>query len=56
MVGKDVQVVIDDFAELQGIALAGTVIRSSNDNGNYIVGCRMPDDNEAIRNYVAGIL
>lgn len=56
LVGKDVQVVIDDFAELQGSALAGTVIRSSNDNGNYIVGCRMPDDNEAIRKYVAGIL
>lgn len=43
---------IADFELLQDKVLSGIVIRSSNDNGTYIVGCRMPEDNEAILNYV----
>ena len=52
IVGKDVRVKINDFDLLGETALTGTVIRSSNDNGNYIVGCRMPEDNERVLNYV----
>lgn len=50
--GESVQIVIRDFELLQGEALTGVVIRSSNNSGNYIVGCRMPEDNIAILDYV----
>ena len=32
--------------------LKGAVIRSTNDHGTYIVGCRMLEDNMAIKDYV----
>jgi len=50
--GSMVQVTIHGFEILRGTALDGVVIRSSNDNGTYIVGCRMPEDNITIQNYV----
>lgn len=50
--GEIVQVTIHDFELLKGEALTGIIIRSSNDNGTYIVGCRMPEDNMDIMNYV----
>ena len=28
------------------------IIRCSNDEGNYIVGCRMPEDSNEIKDYV----
>ena len=36
-----------DHAELDG-----RIIRCSNNDGVYIIGCQMPDDNEYIRSYV----
>lgn len=51
-VGKNVKMTINDFALLEGKPLIGTIIRSSDDNGTYIVGCRMPRDNDAILEYV----
>ena len=57
----------DDFAELKGTQLVldipdfpvkeertmeGVVIRSTDNHGEYIVGCRMPEDSPAIQKYV----
>ena len=50
--GQIVQLTIQDFELLRGKALTGIVIRSTNDNGTYIVGCRMPEDSVEIMNYV----
>ena len=51
-VGKQVEISIHDFDLLNGAALKGVIIRSTNDEGRYIVGCRMPEDNMKIRDYV----
>ncbi len=50
--GKDVIVEVKDFDVLQGKPLEGCVIRSSNNDGEHIVGCRMPQDSNAIKEYV----
>ena len=57
----------DDFAELKGTqvvhdipdfpvkeerTMEGVVIRSTDNHGEYIVGCRMPEDSPAIQKYV----
>lgn len=52
IIGEQVSVIIKNFDLLEGAALDGTVIRSSDDNGTYIVGCRMQEDNMKIRDYV----
>ena len=46
------KVTIDDFSLLQGKPLEGIVIRSTNDEGCYTVGCRLIEDNDAICEYV----
>ena len=51
--GKDVVVDVRDFAVLNGKPLEGCIIRSSNNDGEYIVGCRMPQDSLAIKEYVS---
>ncbi len=51
--GENVIVDVQDFAVLNGKSLEGCIIRSSNNNGEYIVGCRMPEDNDAIKEYVS---
>lgn len=51
--GKDVIVEVKDFNALKGKALEGCIIRSSNNDGEYIVGCRMPQDSDAIKEYVS---
>jgi len=51
--GKDVVLDVKNFDVLQGRALEGCIIRSSNNSGEYIIGCRMPEDSEAIREYVS---
>lgn len=50
--GKQVSLDVSGFTVLGGKPLTGRIIRSSNNEGEYIVGCRMPEDNEAIREYV----
>ena len=47
-----VKLKINDFILLDGKELTGIVIRSSDNNGTYIVGCRMPEDNVDILEYV----
>lgn len=51
--GQEVSVEIDDFAVLNDEYLIGSIIRCSNNDGEYIVGCRMPVDNKAIEEYVS---
>lgn len=50
--GEVVQLMIKDFPLLNEKPLIGVVIRSSNDKGMFIVGCRMPEDNVEIQKYV----
>lgn len=50
--GETVQIKIDNFPLLHGRPLRGVVIRSSNNAGTYIVGCRMMQDNPEIEEYV----
>lgn len=51
--GKDVVVEVRDFAVLNGKPLEGCIIRSSNNDGEYVVGCRMPQDSQTIKEYVS---
>ena len=50
--GKEIIVEVRDFDVLKGGRLEGCIIRSSNNDGEYIVGCRMPQDSDAIKEYV----
>jgi len=50
--GKDIILDIKDFLPTSGNLLEGCIIRCSNNEGKFIVGCRMPEDNEKIKEYV----
>ncbi len=50
--GQDVMVEVNDFDVLEGKPLEGCIIRSSNNDGEYIVGCRMPQDSKVIKEFV----
>ncbi len=50
--GKLIELEIDDFPLLDGKELNGTAIRITDNNGIYIVGCRMLSDNMEINDYV----
>ena len=52
----DVAIDIQNFALSDQSHLEGHVIRCSDDEGVYIVGCQMTEDNYAIRNYVDSLL
>lgn len=52
----DVAIDIQNFALSDQSHLEAHVIRCSDDEGVYIVGCQMPEDNYAIRNYVDSLL
>lgn len=52
----DVAIDIQNFALSDQSHLEGHVIRCSDDEGVYIVGCQMPEDNYAIRNYLDSLL
>lgn len=51
---KGTQVVLDipDFPVKEERTMEGVVIRSTDNHGEYIVGCRMPEDSLAIQKYV----
>ena len=49
---KQIFLNIHAFALEEQSNLEGTIIRCTNDDGVYIVGCRMPADNKAIVEYV----
>ena len=48
----EVIITIHDFALPNHNVLEGRIIRCSDDNGLYIVGCQMPEDNFYILEYV----
>lgn len=50
--GELVQITIKNFPLLKEKPLSGVIIRTSKDKDSYIVGCRMPEDNIEIQNYV----
>lgn len=50
--GKDINIKIQGFALLEDTVLDGYVIRVSENAGEYILGCRMPEDYPEIRDYV----
>ncbi len=50
--GKSITVKVKNFDLLGGKELPGVIIRSSDNEGTYIVGCRMPEDSMLIANYV----
>lgn len=52
VVGQDIRLKINEFQLLGGEELPGIAIRSTNDNGTFVVGCRMPEDNMEIQHYV----
>ncbi len=50
--GEKIKMTIKDFDLLEGKELPATIIRSTYDNGTYIIGCRMFEDNMDIKKYV----
>ena len=52
MKGKNIVIEIENFDDIKDKEIQGCIIRCSNDEGNYIVGCRMPDDSNEIKDYV----
>ena len=51
-VGSKVELQIHNFELLAGQTLTATVIRSTPDQGRYIIGCRLGEDNLEIQQYV----
>lgn len=51
--GENIIVKVPDFPVEQGRVLEGTIIRSTDNAGTHIVGCRMPEDRIEIGNYVS---
>ena len=51
-VGAGIELTIHDFELTKGMTLPAKIIRSTYDQGRYIVGCRLPADNVDIMNYV----
>ncbi|MEE1007831.1 MAG: methyl-accepting chemotaxis protein [Agathobacter sp.] len=51
-VGKRVDIYIKNFKLREASELSGHVIRCSKNGNEYIVGCRMLEDNNAIKQYV----
>ena len=54
--GRDISIAIDNFALTAHSVLEGRIIRSSENEGTYIVGCQMPEDNYYIMEYVESAL
>mgnify|MGYP005841771263 FL=1 len=52
MKGQNIVIEIDNFDVIKDKEIQGCIIRCSNDDGNYIVGCRMPEDSNEIKDYV----
>lgn len=51
--GRQVAVAVNNFPVLNDKALEGIIIRVSDHDGEYLVGCRMYEDNKVLRDYVA---
>lgn len=51
-IGEQIMLRIHDFDLLKDKILSGVIIRSTNDEGTHIIGCRMLQDNMEISKYV----
>lgn len=51
-IGEKIKITIDRFDLLKGEPLNGVIIRSSDNDGTFFVGCRMPVDHSEIEKYV----
>ena len=54
--GSMISVTIDDFNLGARTELEGYIIRVTDNDGNYIVGCRMLDDDMFINDYVEKVM
>lgn len=54
--GLDISLAIDDFIISDSSEIEGKIIRCSNNDNVYIIGCQMPEDNNDIMNYVENAL
>lgn len=52
-IGAHINIKIENFDVLAGEELSASIIRSTNDEGKFIVGCRLMEDNKEILEYVA---
>lgn len=52
-IGATVSITIQNFALSDCNVLEGRILRSSDNDGIFIVGCQMPEDNKKIAEYVA---
>ncbi len=50
--GDLIRLQIDDFAPVEGVTLVGTVIRITDNEGEFHFGCRLLEDNQEILEYV----
>ena len=51
-IGKMITVTIEDFAVESARVMKGVIIRSTKNDNEYIVGCRLLDDNMDVKEYV----
>lgn len=51
-IGSDITLSIPDLPVENARQLEGHIIRSTDDENIFIVGCRMPEDNTAVEQYV----
>ena len=51
--GENIIVKVPDFPVEQGRVIERTIIRTTDNDGSHIVGCRMPEDRIEIGNYVS---
>lgn len=51
--GELIKLQVNDFEPLKGVTLTGSVIRITDNEGEYHFGCRLLEDNQAILEYVS---
>ena len=51
-IGEKIELTIHNFDLVQGKTLPAKIIRSTYDQGRYLVGCRMQEDSTVIQKYV----
>ena len=54
--GKEIAITIPDFELKDQRQQEGRILRCSDNEGTYIVGCQMPEDNYVIMQYVNNAL
>ena len=52
LTNQNVSLIIDNFTPLDGKSIDGCIIRCSDNEGEYVIGCRMPEDNQTIHKFI----